>query len=338
MRTSIFTLVLASLDRCYAAPPQNDFRQGQLSPQNDIRQGQLNLWSFAGKLPPATSIGENSTEFTLPIYRLPNIRFHTSWGYYDMPRNPMFVAADLVVAIHGIWRSTENEPVVNTVIERLKPYQSWECRITPRFFPRQPQLLTPQKIGFAFFTTFWGMTKLDRWPGHITTRIIESNPRPSPYTDQIGTVDINNIPIAQDTVSANNLTALEDVQWSKRWLNCFQNLQLLGLPKNPHDLVTADAQFSPKPEVHKYSFPCSNPGVADRLDFFIYPSGNLGGTSQLYWGDVLIRLQDWILKVAQGTDGGSSMQIPKGGKLVAEVSIFIQQKPPGNEQAEIATS
>ncbi|KAL8645416.1 MAG: hypothetical protein Q9226_007313 [Calogaya cf. arnoldii] len=255
-----------------------------------------------------------------------------------MPRNGMGVAADLVVAIHGIWRSTENEPVVKTFIERMKPFQTWEYRITPRFFPRQPQLLTPQKLGFALFTVFWEITKMDRWPGHITTRIIESNPRPSPYTDQIGTVDITNIPIAEDTVSANNLTALENVQWSKRWLNCFQNLQILGLPQRPHDLVTADPQFSPKPEVHKYSFPCGNPGVADRVDLFIYPTANAGGASQLYWGDVLFGLQNWLLKVAQGTDGGSSMQISRSGKLVAEVSIFIQQKPPGNEQSEIAAS
>ena len=43
MRTCIYTLAVSSLGLAFAALPQNDFRQGQ-----------QNLWSFAGKLPPAT--------------------------------------------------------------------------------------------------------------------------------------------------------------------------------------------------------------------------------------------------------------------------------------------
>lgn len=43
MRTCICTLVLSYLGLAFAAPPQND-----------LRPGQQNLWTFAGKLPPAT--------------------------------------------------------------------------------------------------------------------------------------------------------------------------------------------------------------------------------------------------------------------------------------------
>lgn len=242
----------------------------------------------------------------------------------------MGLAADLVQVIHSIWRQPNNEPVVKTIVERMKPFYNWEYRVTPTQWPRKRQLLTPEKIGLALFTTFWEMTKLDRWPGHTKTRIFESNAPSLPYTDQIGTVDLNNMPRAEDTSSANNVTALEVSLWPKRWLNCFQQLHRLGLPEKPYDLVTAGPMFPPKPEVHKYSFNCGNPGAADRVDFFIYPTANAGGVSQLRWDDVMLILQNWILRVASGTDTGSSTQIYRAGKLVAEVSIYVQPTPAGS--------
>ena len=138
------------------------------------------------------------------------------------------------------------------------------------------------------------------------------------------------MPRAEDTSSANNVTALEVSLWPKRWLNCFQQLHRLGLPEKPYDLVTAGPMFPPKPEVHKYSFNCGNPGAADRVDFFIYPTANAGGVSQLRWDDVMLILQNWILRVASGTDTGSSTQIYRAGKLVAEVSIYVQPTPAGS--------
>lgn len=34
----------------------------------------------------------------------------------------MGLAADLVQVIHSIWRQPNNEPVVKTIVERMKPF------------------------------------------------------------------------------------------------------------------------------------------------------------------------------------------------------------------------
>ncbi|KAL9582067.1 MAG: hypothetical protein Q9203_005648, partial [Teloschistes exilis] len=262
----------------------------------------------------------------------------TNWGYYDLPRHGIDFAADLVRSIYKIWLQPNNEPVVRIVEERMVPFFFWESRFTPRFWPRTPQLLTPQKIGIATYTVFNEVIQLNQWPGYAKVKIFQGQPLPPPQTNQIGSLEFHNKPNREDVGSASNLTALGDTGYTQRWLTCFNKAISLALPKKPNDLVTADSRFTPKPRAYKYSLRCRDSGWADRLDLFIYPSANPGSSLTLYWRDFLFTMQDWLIKVAQGNDRGLSVKIiKKDNKLVAEISIFIQ-KGSASEQPEIATS
>lgn len=283
----------------------------------------------------------NSSEVSVPIgpaAGTTGVTFQTSWGYFDLPRHGVEFAADLVTSIYQIWLHPDNEPVTKIVGNRMIPFFHWEARVTPRFFPRTPQLLTPQKIGIATFAVLKEVIQLDQWPGYAKVKIFQGQPLPSPQTNQIGSVEFHNKPNHEDLGSASNVTALGDIRYTQRWLMCFTKAMFLALPKRPNDLVTADRRFTPKPAVSKHGIQCRDSGWADRIDFFIYPTANPGSSLALVWKEFLFAMQDWLVRIAQGKDPGKSVKIIKeGNKLVAEISIYIQGVP-ASEQPDVATS
>ncbi|KAI4252910.1 MAG: hypothetical protein LQ352_004008 [Teloschistes flavicans] len=321
------TFVLACVGLCHALPAQSEL------PQNEG-----NLWPFVETLSGSTTAADNSTEVTVPIPQLRGLSFQTNWGYFDLPRRGVEFAADLVSAIFQTWQKNNNDPLVNIVDKRMIPFFSWEIRLTPRFYPRLPKLLTPQKIGVAMYVVFREVIRLDQWPGYAKVKIFEGDPLPPPQTNQIGTLEFHNKPVREDTISAGNLTVLGDLPYAQRWLGCFNKAMAPALPKNPKSLVTQDPRFPPQPGPVKWSQQCGNPGWADRLDIFIYPTANPGSRLELTWLEYFNTIQDWLARTAKGMDTGRFVQIIKeGNKLVAEIAIFIQ-KGPGSEQPGIATS
>ncbi|KAL9596529.1 MAG: hypothetical protein Q9219_005750 [cf. Caloplaca sp. 3 TL-2023] len=250
----------------------------------------------------------------------------------------MDLAADLVKYIYERWLLKEQYLVLDILDRPMNPFQNWNARVTPRFWPRKPQQLTAQKLATATYFTFHGLIRLNRWPGYAITKIFEGDTQPPPQTNQIGTLEIQNTPSRDNAAPASGVGAfLGDLPTTQRWLRCYEKIMAIALPKKSFDRVTDDVRFLAKPEVHRYSFPCESFGRPDRVDLFIYPTANAGSTSQLDWQRLFESMTIWLIEVAQGRDGGSSTRILTSNRLVAEISIYLQRRT-GVDNPGVATS
>ncbi|KAL8688941.1 MAG: hypothetical protein Q9218_005266 [Villophora microphyllina] len=247
-----------------------------------------------------------------------------SFGYHDAPRDGLGLATDIIVAIRSAWKDTNNIPLTKPSAQRQVPFYDWEFRVRPNFQP--PRSLTPNKVGLALCWILHRLLQVPYWPGHVLARIFEGEGQ---QKRQIGSVNIDNVPVRGESVSNGSALAFPTIQLTQRWLRCFEAFQSVVIPHSPNAHVTDDLRFPPRPEVRRYPLPCGSPGVADRIDFFIYPTAN----ERLSWSDVMDGLVSWIKKVATYQESGLSTKFSDKAYLLAEVSVYIQ-KPAGSDQLD----
>ncbi|KAL8935776.1 MAG: hypothetical protein Q9216_005262 [Gyalolechia sp. 2 TL-2023] len=228
--------------------------------------------------------------------------------------------------IYNAWRDTLNQPLAAAQVTRMQPFGQFKFST----YPLLPGRLTPQKLGLTYCWMLYTLLQLEQWPGH--TRAVINEQR-----QQIGVIDIDNERRVGKPASASpGVATVGDLSnpWSQlahRWARCLLTVLQLPITHAPQQAVTNDPQFAPKPGIPKYSFPCRTPGLADRLDLFIYPAANAGSPTQLTWEGMIRSLITWTTRVAAGEDGGASTKIVSHNVLIAEISVYHQPNVGGDE-------
>ncbi|KAL8787217.1 MAG: hypothetical protein Q9213_002328 [Squamulea squamosa] len=325
MHATLFGLVLATATLCSGRPGQSSIFQTR--PLNSLG---VSLGFSAEYLPPIRPPTANTSDsLTVPIVPSLNPKFHAAveWGYHDAPPNGIGLATSITQNIYYAWKDIANHPLTNPVWERENPFDQYQFTIRPL-----STILTPEKVGLANMWIFHDLLLQNLWPGHILAVIFE---REGQTSKQIGTINIDNNPLVlgkRDSISAaatnssaNELTALSSLVYQQRWLRCFLVAVGISIRYAPVARVTDNPFFPPKPKVQKYPWHCGTAGAADRLDLFVYPDANAGTPTELTWQMLMSELISWIIKVARGQDAGRSMKVIKERRLVAEISVFIQQ-------------
>ncbi|KAI4236341.1 MAG: hypothetical protein L6R40_006180 [Gallowayella cf. fulva] len=259
----------------------------------------------------------------------PSLKPVISFSYQDSPAAGLQLAASIVSSIDHLWRDTSNRPITDPVAERLEPFEQFDFHVSPSM--RRGPELTPVKVGLGYCWILNGLTQQQLWPGHIRAILYEGIDQQKKW---IGSMNVDHDgevagtdPAGRDTDGNSGLSSPGTPQ---RWLKCFQKVMLLSVVHSPLDRVTDTPVLSPKPVAHKYSWPCGSVGVADRVDFFIYPAANAGSPHQLTWEKLMSQLVPWLIRVASDRDRAGLVQFHENGVLLAEMTVFIQPGAGGN--------
>lgn len=265
---------------------------------------------------------------TLPInpQGYPGFQTVITLDYMDPPARGLELAQSILSTIYYTWMDLANTPLTRSVDVRQSPFTQFKYRFRPSL--NQGTALTPTKIGLTSCWIFHNLLELERWPGHLLAIIHESDHR---QRQVVGSVQIDNVARVEEPVSPadgdNNRTGgLSDVpiNIAQRWLRCFQGAVHHSIVHWPSSPVTDDPQFSPQPEVARYTWPCYSPLVRDHFELFIYPDANAGQPHQLTWDKLMRFLLTWSIGVAKGSDSGHSTRLVEGGRPIVEASIFLQ--------------
>ena len=233
-----------------------------------------------------------------------------------------------------------NPPLARPLTNRQAPFYQFIYHIQPSLTPGTA--LTPQKIAVTSCWILHILIEAESWPGHVLAGIYDGI---SQLKLLVGTLQIDNSPQSAGPVpliaGERKITGgLPDTpnNIQKRWLRCFQGALHHTITRWPSFPVTNDPEFVPQPGGTRYAWPCYSPLVRDRFDLFIYPDAHAGQPHELTWEKLMRFLLTWSIGVAQGTDMGRSSRFVEGGKLIVEVSIFVQGYGENSDQqgAELA--
>lgn len=321
MRSTRLACVVAFVCTCSARPA------------NPIGLPQLDNVGPSRGFPPEYLPSRNFTDttgnaLTLPISPTGYPGFNPIFDfYYDKPVKGLQLIQSIVMGIYNSWRDEANRPLTQPYATRSNPFTQFKFTV----WPLVARSLTPEKVGLTYCWMLFSMLQLDRWPSHTATVIKE-------YTQQIGAIDITIEPIAgapsvpdNSGVNITNDLLNSDFKREQRWARCFLAAFQLPIIHYPAQLVTTDPHFAPRPGIQKYPFSCGTPEFADRVDLFIYPAANAGSPTQLTWDAMARNLITWLTQVASRQDAARSFQMFQSNVLVAEVSMYLQPDPRGNE-------
>ncbi|KAL8654098.1 MAG: hypothetical protein Q9210_001726 [Variospora velana] len=236
--------------------------------------------------------------------------------------------------IYYPWRDLVNQPLTTETVLRPQPFPQFKFTTRPSL--KQGTALTPQKVGLAYCWMLFTLLRIDRWPGHVWGVIFEGN---NQQRIDVGSVRVDNDPNVAEQATAGpgaTLPAPADpgadstgglsawFRFEQRWARCFLTSLQLPIVHYPQHLVTNDPAFAPKPGIQTHRFPCRSPGLADRLDLFIYPAAYAGSPQQLTWDGMMKFLINWNIKVAAGREDGYITKFVVGNVLIAEISVYMQ--------------
>ncbi|KAL8778798.1 MAG: hypothetical protein Q9203_002060 [Teloschistes exilis] len=239
----------------------------------------------------------------------------------NQPDGPKLVA-NIAGNIYQFWRDTANLRIRWTYETRKQPFYDYKWIVTPRVDQsgRPSIILNPMKAGIVACRIMAGVIEQPSWAGHITASIWDSNDT-TPFAQEVGDIDINNLPERAATAESNDtqpaVTArsqpLAEDQLSARahnvipvnvqrpWLRCFSTLYWTILTKTFAEKVCSDPKFpAPRPpqEFKTFRIPCGASGR--EIDLFLSPDAAPSSRTALTWDFLATEMLEWIAQVALG--------------------------------------